>query len=123
MNTWRITATVIAAVIVAAAAHAADKKKPAGKTPSPAPRNKVGTLVEKAQRPSMSGIVSVTKDQRGFAKAKLTADDGQVYVIVNPGSVEELDGQKVKIICGDLKKDSKTKAEPLRVEEVQKLVR
>ncbi len=126
MNLTQIAvAAALAAVMAATAAEKkpADKKKSSEKPKVTAPRNQAKELIQKAQRPSMVGVVHVSRDAKGFVKAKLEAEDGQSYAIINPGSVEELDGQKVKIIYADLKADAKTKTESLRVEEVQKLAR
>ncbi|MCX7819581.1 MAG: hypothetical protein N2652_10325 [Kiritimatiellae bacterium] len=112
---------LLATAVIALAAD--PKKKDEKKKAPPPPRNAVAELAAKANRPTLVGIVEVTKNDKGFLRATFTADDGQKFTIINPAIVEELNGQKVKIVYADLKTDPKSKARSLRVEEVQKLPR
>ncbi len=125
MNLRTIILPILAvALTLASAATAADpKKKDEKKKAPPPPRNAVAELAAKANRPTLVGIVEVTKNEKGFLRATLTAEDGEKYTIVNPAIVEELNGQKAKIVYADLKTDPKSKAKSLRVEEAQKLPR
>jgi hypothetical protein len=120
--TWTVAAMMAAAVaLVPADAPAAPKKakKDAKKEAPAAPKNSVDAAAKAANRLSIVGTVKVTKDEKGFIKATLKADDGTVYTISNPAIVEEKDGQKAKLICGSQKVDPKTKAKSVQVDEVQ----
>lgn len=111
-------------IVLSIAASAADaKKKDVKRKSPPPPRNAVAELATKANRPTMVGTIEVTKTEKGFLRATLTAEDGEKYTIINPASVEELHGLKAKIVYADLKTDPKSKAKSLRVEEAQKLTR
>lgn len=125
MNLRTILLPMLAAALtLAGAATAADpKKKDEKKKAPPPPRNAVAELAAKANRPILVGIVEVTKNDKGFLRATLTTEDGTNYTIVNPAIVEELNGQKAKIVYADLKTDPKSRAKSLRVEEAQKLPR
>jgi hypothetical protein len=83
-------------------------------------RNKVDAVVLKqATRPTLTGVITIAKDSKGFLKATLKAEDGTAYAITNPAIVEDKDGQKVKVVVGSQKTDSKTKAKSIQVEDVQ----
>ncbi len=119
---WMMAAAVAAAVaLVPADAPAAPKKgkKDAKKEAPAAPKNSVDAAAKAANRLAIVGTVKVTKDDKGFIKATLKADDGTVYTIQNPAIVEDKDGQKAKLVCGSQKVDPKTKAKSLQVDEVQ----
>ncbi|MBM4155613.1 MAG: hypothetical protein FJ221_11380 [Lentisphaerae bacterium] len=123
MKTWTWMAVVVAAavVLVPADAPAAPKKgkKDAKKEAPAAPKNKVDAAAKSANRMTIVGTVKVTKDDKGFIKAVIKADDGTVYPILNPAIVEDKDGQKAKVIVGSEKVDAKTKAKSIQVDEVQ----
>jgi hypothetical protein len=103
-----------------------DSKKKGPKNPPSshvAPKNQADDLIKKANRPTLVGVVAVTNDERGFVRARLEAEDGKVYRVVNPAILENLGGARVKVVYSDLKEDAKTKQVSIRVEEVQKLPR
>ena len=72
-------------------------KVPAAAT---AQKNKVDSVVKQANRPTLTGVIKVTKSETGFIKATLKAEDGKVYTIANPAIVEDKDGQTVKVVVG-----------------------
>ena len=121
--TWMAMVAVAAAVTMipadASAAKKKDAKKDAKKEAPAAPKNSVDAAAKAANRLAVVGTVKVAKDDKGFIKATLKADDGTVYTIQNPGIVEDKDGQKAKLICGSQKVDPKTKAKSIQVDEVQ----
>ncbi len=123
MKIWMATVMAVAALaMVPADASAAAKKggkKDAKKEAPAGPKNSVDAAVKAANRLAITGMVKVTKDDKGFIKATLKADDGTVYSILNPAIVEDKDGQKAKLICGSQKTDPKTKAKSIQVDEVQ----
>ena len=123
MKTWMaMAAAVVALAMLPADAPAAPKKggkKDAKKEAPAAPKNSVDAAAKAANRVAIVGTIKVTKDEKGFIKATLKADDGTVYTIANPGIVEEKDGQKAKLIVGSQKTDPKSKAKSIQVDEVQ----
>ncbi len=120
--TLRTLMLVALTIALSCAVQGADPKKKdtKKKTPPSPPRNAVAELAEKANRPTFTGVVEVTKTDKGFLRATFTSEGGEKFTIVNPAIVEDFSGQKVKIVYADLKTDPKTKAKSLRVEEVQK---
>ncbi len=72
-------------------------KVPAAAT---AQKNKVDSVVKQANRPTLTGLIKITKSETGFIKATLKTEDGKVYTIANPAIVEDKDGQTVKVVVG-----------------------
>lgn len=121
--TWMAMATVVAALAMvpagASAAKKKDAKKDAKKEAPAAPKNKVEAAAKAANRLAIVGTVKISKDDKGFIKAVIKADDGTVYPILNPAIVEDKDGQKAKVIVGSEKVDAKSKVKSIQVDEVQ----
>lgn len=118
---WMGLAVAVALMAAPGAGWAKQPKNFKAKTNKAATsqRNKVDAVVKQATRPTLTGVITIAKDSKGFLKATLKAEDGTAYAITNPAIVEDKDGQKVKVVVGSQKTDSKTKAKSIQVEEVQ----
>lgn len=86
LRTLTLPALAVALALAGAAAAADPKKKEKNNAPPP-PRNAVAELATKANRPTLVGVIDVTKNEKGFLRAILTSKDGEKYTIVNPAIV------------------------------------